>query len=285
MKELVIISGKGGTGKTSIVAGLAGVAPELVLADCDVDAADLHLILHPDVEQTTDFYSGETPHIDPDSCTSCGVCAEACRFGAISEDIRIQYEQCEGCALCSYVCPEKAITMHPRLCGQWYISATRFGPMVHASLGIGEENSGKLVTTVRQNAHTLAAERGYEWVLADGSPGIGCPVIASLTNASAVLLVAEPTVSAIHDLKRVSELTRHFQLPTLAVINKTDVNPELVEEIKTFCHSQSIPIVGSLPYDARVTQAQIQGQSISEYDPQGLGRTMHEIWAQITHNV
>jgi len=284
MKELVIISGKGGTGKTSIVAGLAAVGPKMVLADCDVDAADLHLILDPAVEQTHDFYSGELPAIDPQKCTECGVCASSCRFGAISEDIEIRLEQCEGCALCSYVCPETAISMHPRLCGQWFVSGTRFGPLVHASLGIGEENSGKLVTTVRQNAHTVAEERGYEWVVADGSPGIGCPVIASLTNASAVLLVAEPTISAIHDLKRVSELTRHFQLPTMAVINKTDVNQELVQEIREFCRAHRIPVVGALPYDPRVTKAQIQGQSVSEYDPQGLGELMRGIWNQIeTH--
>lgn len=281
MKEIVVISGKGGTGKTSVVSALAGLGPPKVLADCDVDAADLHLILEPEVEKRHEFWSGELAWIDPELCTQCGECISNCRFEAISADFEVIKEHCEGCALCSHVCPVEAISMQPRLCGEWYESKTRFGPMIHASLGIGEENSGKLVTQVRKASQEKAKEKGFEMVLVDGSPGIGCPVIASLTNANLVLLVAEPTVSAVGDLRRVYELTRHFDLQALALINKMDINPELVEEIRTFCQENSVPILGSLPYDLRVTKAQINCQSIVEYDPQGLGKKMQDIWTSL----
>lgn len=281
MKEIVVISGKGGTGKTSVVSGLAAIGPEKVLADCDVDAADLHLIMHPEILDSHTFISGEIASIDPDRCTGCGLCLEYCRFHAVSPDYRILEEHCEGCALCSHVCPEEAVTMHSRYCGDWYISRTRFGPMVHASLGIGEENSGKLVTTVRKEAHRVAEEKGYDLVLVDGSPGIGCPVIASLTNADLALLVAEPSVSALGDLERVSELTGFFGIPSRCVINKADINPELTERIEAFCRKRSIQVVGKLPYDERFTQAQIRGQTIVEYDADGLGQEMQSIWSAI----
>ncbi|MFO7800746.1 MAG: ATP-binding protein [Desulfovermiculus sp.] len=281
MKEIVVISGKGGTGKTTVTAALAGLGPEKVIADCDVDAADMHLIMNPEIQTTHDFYSGELARIDPETCTQCGECREMCRFGAISEDFQVLAEHCEGCALCSHVCPVQAVHMHERLCGQWYESTTRFGPLVHASLGIGEENSGKLVTTVRKASQSTAEEKNFELVLVDGSPGIGCPVIASLTNADVALLVGEPTVSAIGDLHRVSELTAHFGIKTLALINKVDINPELVQEIKDFCAEQKIEIVGELPYAPAFTKAQLQRQTVCEYDPQGLGATMADIWTRI----
>ena len=281
MKEIVVISGKGGTGKTTVTAALAGLGPEKVIADCDVDAADMHLVMNPKIQTTHDFYSGELASIDPETCTQCGECREMCRFGAISEDFEILTEHCEGCALCSHVCPVQAVHMHERLCGQWYESSTRFGPLVHASLGIGEENSGKLVTTVRKASQATAEEKNFELVLVDGSPGIGCPVIASLTNADVALLVGEPTVSAVGDLHRVSELTAHFGIKTLALINKVDINPELVQEIKDFCAQQKIEIVGELPYAPAFTKAQLQRQTVCEYDPQGLGATMAEIWTRI----
>jgi MinD superfamily P-loop ATPase len=241
----------------------------------------MHLIMNPDVQATHDFYSGELAEIDPEACTECGECRDKCRFGAISEDFKVLAEHCEGCALCYHVCPVQAVQMHERLCGQWYESSTRFGPLVHASLGIGEENSGKLVTTVRKASHATAEDKGYELVLVDGSPGIGCPVIASLTNADVALLVGEPTVSAVGDLQRVSELTAHFGIKTLALINKVDINPDLVQELKSFCSAKAIEIVGELPYAPAFTKAQLKGQTICEYEPQGLGQTMAGIWTRI----
>jgi len=281
MKEVVIISGKGGTGKTSIVSALAGLGPKKVLADCDVDAADLHLILKPEVRETMQFISGELPEIDRDSCIECGECLEHCKFGAISEDFRVIKENCEGCGVCSFVCPAEAARMYPRHCGEWYISDTRFGTMVHASLGIGEENSGVLVTTVRKKAGALAEEQGAELVLVDGSPGVGCPVIASLTNADAALVVAEPTVSAEHDLHRVCELTEHFGIQTMAVINKSDINENISGSIEDYCRERKIPVLGRLPYDSGFTRAQIQKQNVLEFDPNGLGKTMHGVWGNM----
>lgn len=281
MREIVIISGKGGTGKTTITASLAAIVPSRVLADCDVDAADMHLVVQPEIEATHEFYSGELPEIDYDTCIQCGTCRDYCRFSAISEDIRIMKEHCEGCGLCYQVCPEGAIQMQSRLCGYWYESRTRFGPMVHAALGTGEENSGKLVTTVRQAAHNIAERGGYQNVLIDGSPGIGCPVIASLTNASLAVIVGEPTVSAIGDLKRVCELTKFFDIPSLSIINKSDINEELVSEIEHFCREKDIPIAGKLPYDPVFTRAQLQGKTVFEHDPQGQGKLVEEIWFNI----
>lgn len=285
MKEIVVISGKGGTGKTTITASLAGIIPSQVLADCDVDAADMHLVTDPETEATHEFYSGELPEIDSEKCIQCGTCREYCRFGAINENFQIEKENCEGCALCYHVCPEEAIQMYPRLCGHWYESRTRFGPMVHAALGTGEENSGKLVTTVRKAAHNIAEQQGCETVLVDGSPGVGCPVIASLTNASLAVIVGEPTVSAIGDLKRVCELTDFFKIPSLAVINKADINRELVGEIENFCNENQIPVVGKLNYDPIFTKAQIQGKSVYEYDPYGQGEKLVQIWSRIEKNI
>ena len=281
MKEIVVISGKGGTGKTSIVSSLAALGPEKVLADCDVDAADLHLILQPQIKEKHDFISGERAYIDPELCVECGECRRKCRFGAISEDFKVLPEHCEGCAVCAFVCPVDAVEMQPRHCGYLYVSETRFGPMVHASLGIGEENSGKLVTTVRKRAGDLAREKGYDLVLVDGSPGIGCPVIASLTNADVAIIVAEPTVSAKHDMERVHKLTRHFDIPTMVILNKVDINIQISEQIKNYCHEAKIPILGSLPYDTKFTMAQIEGKSVVEFDPDGLGKEMAKIWEQI----
>lgn len=278
MKQLVVISGKGGTGKTSITAALAALAGNAVLADCDVDAADLHLLLQPEILQKEPFYSGETPTFDPVECINCGVCIEHCRFNAISDDFQPIKENCEGCGVCEYVCPTDAVTMHPRKCGMKMVSNTRYGTMVHAELGIGEENSGKLVTDVRRTSAELAEQQKADYVIVDGSPGVGCPVIASLTEADACLLVAEPTVSALHDLGRVIELLAHFKLPSLCLINKKGVNPELEKEIADFCSTKSIPIAGMLAYDKAFNEAQALGKTIVEHDPQGLGRDMETIW-------
>jgi MinD superfamily P-loop ATPase len=281
MKQLVVISGKGGTGKTSITAALAAVAENAVLADCDVDAADLHLVLDPEIDKEEAFYSGETPVFDADLCTQCGLCLDNCRFNAVSTDFQPIKENCEGCGVCEFICPSGAVSMHPRWCGVKRVSRTRFGPMVHAELGIGEENSGKLVTDVRRTSAEIAERDGAEFVIVDGSPGVGCPVIASLTGADACLLVAEPTVSAIHDLERVAELLKHFRLPSACVINKRGVNPELEECIIGFCEASGIPVVGSYPYDAAFNRAQSERMTVVEYDPEGFGLTTRNIWEEI----
>ncbi|NCC24529.1 MAG: 4Fe-4S dicluster domain-containing protein [Deltaproteobacteria bacterium] len=286
MKEIVVISGKGGTGKTSIVAGLAQFGPDKVLADCDVDAADLHLVLHPEIRETHEFWNGEEARIDPDLCTACGLCHEHCRFGAIEpgDPYRVKADHCEGCGVCAFVCPSGAAAMNLRMCGHWYRSDTRFGPMIHAALGIGQENSGKLVTTVRKAAHDLAEDKGLEMVLVDGSPGIGCPVIASLTNASAAVIVAEPTVSAFHDMRRVHELTAHFKIPAMAVLNKSDINPTMTGDMADFCEKTGIAVVGRIPYDLKFTQAQVRGLTAGEYDS-GLEALLGDIWQNILHRV
>jgi len=281
MKEVVVISGKGGTGKTSLVAGLAATGPAKVLADCDVDASDLHLVLEPEILETNQFMSGELASIDPDLCSACGLCRDHCRFRAISEDFRILQEHCQGCALCFHVCPERAVSMHERHCGEWFYSETRYGPMLHARLGIGQENSGRLVTLVRRESRKLAMEKGLEAVLCDGSPGVGCPVIASLTNADLALMVAEPSLSAFADLRRVLELARHFDIPCLAVINKADINHELTLEIESFCSENRVGLAAKLPYDPDFTRAQINGQSIVEYSPGKWGYIMQDIWKVI----
>ncbi|MDK2957727.1 MAG: hypothetical protein PWQ57_3225 [Desulfovibrionales bacterium] len=281
MKQLVIVSGKGGTGKTSVTAALAGLGPQKVLADCDVDAADLHIVLHPDIVDAQEFVSGETPVLDPEVCIQCGQCIEHCRFDAISDDFRILKEHCEGCGACAFICPEQAITMAPRTCGMQYLSKTRFGTMAHAELGVGEENSGKLVTSVRNAACSAAEKEGAELVLVDGSPGVGCPVIASLTGADACLIVTEPTKSALHDMRRILELTRRFGISSMALINKAGVYEAAEREIRDFCESQGVAVVGELSYSPVVTQAQIHGQTILERDPEGLGRTIRDVWSRI----
>ena len=277
MQEIVVISGKGGTGKTSLVSGLAATGTRQVLGDCDVDASDLHLIMDPEILQTHEFISGEQAQIDPELCTGCGLCRTYCRFQAISEDYRVMEEHCEGCALCFHVCPEAAISMHDRHCGQWFSSRTRFGPMIHASLGIGQENSGKLVSIVRRESHQMAQEKEAENVLADGAPGVGCPVIASLTNADMALLVTEPTKSAFADLRRVFDLTRHFKIPCLTGINKADLNSDITLEIERFCLEYGLGAAAKIPYDQDFTKAQIQSQSIVEYHPEKWTRPMQDI--------
>ncbi|MCF8085545.1 MAG: ATP-binding protein [Desulfohalobiaceae bacterium] len=281
MQEIVVISGKGGTGKTSVVSGLASLGPTKVLADCDVDAADLHLIMHPSVRKQNEFISGELARIDPEACTECGLCREYCRFGAIDESFRVWEQDCEGCALCSHVCPTGAIRMEPRFNGYWYVSRTRFGTMVHAALLPGAENSGKLVTTVRTEAREIAQQDGIDLILTDGSPGIGCPVIASLSRASLALIVAEPTLAAVSDLKRVQELVAYFGISAGIVLNKADINESLAQEVEAFAREKGLPVFGRIPYDGAMTRAQIEGRSITEYDPHGLGQYMHRIRDQI----
>ncbi|HOZ49790.1 MAG TPA: ATP-binding protein [Candidatus Hydrogenedentes bacterium] len=295
MKELVVISGKGGTGKTSIVASFAALAKDPVLADCDVDAADLHLVLAPDVQRREDFSGGKRAHVDSARCIACGKCQEVCRFNAISlgelgnpwidRAFRIDPIACEGCGVCAWFCPEKAIAFEPAVNGEWYVSETRHGPMVHAKLGIAEENSGKLVSLVRYEARKLAKERARDVIIIDGSPGIGCPVIASITGAHLVLVVTEPTVSGLHDLNRVADLINHFAVPGLVCINKWDLNPEMTAAIEAEALSRRLAIAGRVRYDHGVTEAQIQRQSIVEYQEDGGAQDIRAVWNAVQNRI
>jgi len=231
MKELVVISGKGGTGKTSIMAAFAALSENAVLCDADVDAADLHLLMSPDIKMCSDFKGGNTAIIGHELCTECGLCRRLCRFDAISEGYEVDHIKCEGCGVCVDLCPELIIDFPVKTCGEWFVSDTRFGPMVHARLGIAEENSGKLVTLVRQEAKKLAEKRNLDLLITDGPPGIGCPVIASIGGATALLIVTEPTVSGLHDMERVAELAAHFKVPAMLCVNKFDLNLDQTEAI------------------------------------------------------
>jgi len=291
MKEIVVISGKGGTGKTSIVASFAALASKAVLADCDVDAADLHLILKPEIFWKEKFSGGSRARILPGHCIACGKCEEICRFDAIFFDrpgngiqektFRVDPIACEGCGVCTWFCAEKAIEFAPSVNGEWYQSDTRFGPLVHACLGVAEENSGKLVTLVRKEANKIAEERKLDLVLIDGSPGIGCPVIASVTGADLAVIVTEPTLSGLHDLKRVAALTRQFGIPTLVCINKWDLNPDLTSAIEYEASESGLSIAGRVRYDNAVTRAQIEKKSIVEYQSDGIAEEIQTIWAKV----
>ncbi len=266
MKELVVISGKGGTGKTSIVAAFASLAENQVICDADVDAADLHLIMDPSVQERHIFQGGHSAVIDPDRCTRCGLCRDLCRWQAISQDLEVDPIECEGCGVCVYFCPENAIEFPVKTCGEWYRSGTRFGPMVHARLGIAEENSGKLVTLVRHEARRLAENTGSDIILTDGPPGVGCPVIASIGGASAVLIVAEPTVSGIHDMERVAQLAAHFGVPAMVCVNKFDLNLDQSQAIEKYARKNNLGLMGRIPFDPLFTGAMLRGQTIFEYN-------------------
>jgi len=288
MKEIVVISGKGGTGKTSITASFSALAAgDIVAADCDVDAADMHLLLKPDMARVEDFYSGQTARIDPQACTACGICAQVCRFGAVKVvggAYSIDPLGCEGCGYCARVCPAKAIANHPEKAGVWYSSSTRLGfTMIHAALGIGSENSGKLVTHVKRQAKAAALAQGKRYVLVDGSPGIGCPVVSSLSGADYVVLVTEPTVSGLHDLRRVYELVRKFNIPAGCIINKADINVRMTEAIREFLDAQHIDRLAELPYDETVTRAMVAGLTVVEYDNGALAETLRAAWHHVCH--
>jgi MinD superfamily P-loop ATPase len=282
MKELVVISGKGGTGKTSLLAAFATLASDKVLCDADVDAADLHLIMNPQILERHDFESGHTAIINPEKCTQCGLCRDLCRWHAISEKFVVDSITCEGCGVCYYFCPEKAIDFPVNTCGEWYISDTRFGPMAHARLGIAEENSGKLVTLIRQEGKKLAEKKNLDLILTDGPPGIGCPVIASLGGASAVLIVTEPTVSGSHDMERVAELAAFFKVPTMVCVNKYDLNTDQTQSIKNFAAAKNITVVGRIPFDPVFTKAMVQGKTIFEYDGHSdASNAVKKIWDNV----
>jgi MinD superfamily P-loop ATPase len=292
MKELVVISGKGGTGKTSIVASFAALADQPVLADCDVDAADLHLVLEPVVRRKEPFSGGSRARVVPEQCVGCGTCASVCRFDAVTRDEdesndgvkihRIDPIGCEGCGVCAWFCPEGAIEFGPAVNGAWYVSDTRFGPMAHAELGPGEENSGKLVTVVRQAAKECAREQGRDLVIVDGSPGIGCPVIASITGADLVAIVTEPTLSGLHDLERVAGLARHFGIEAAVCINKSDLNAEVATEIEARSGRMGLRVLGKVRYDRAFTAAQVQRKSLVEHAQNGAAGDVRELWERIT---
>jgi MinD superfamily P-loop ATPase len=286
MKELVVISGKGGSGKTSILAAFASLAKNKVLCDADVDAADLHLIMDPRIRERHDFDSGHTAIIIPDKCNQCGRCRDLCRWNAISEDFVVDPIDCEGCGVCHYFCPEEAIDFPLNTCGQWFISDTRLGPMAHASLGIAEENSGKLVTLIRQQGKKLAEEKNLDLLLTDGPPGIGCPVIASLGGATAVLIVTEPTVSGRHDMERVAELAAFFKVPAMVCVNKFDLNSDQGQGIEDFARERGIRVMGRIPFDPVFTKAMVQGKTIFEYDRHSWGaEAVKKIWQDLAQGL
>ncbi len=291
MKELVVISGKGGSGKTSVVASLAALAGRCVLVDCDVDAADLHLIFEPKIIRRENFTGGSKARIKPGHCTACGKCEELCRFdaiyldgpgnGSVSRTYRVETTACEGCGVCVDYCDHNAIEFAPAVCGQWFISETRCGPMVHAKLGIAADNSGKLVTQVRRAAQEVAAKQGTELILCDGSPGIGCPVIASLTGASLALFVVEPTVSGIHDFRRVAQLAARLDVPGLVVVNKADLNMDVTGEIEAMASQHGIVAVGRIPYDNDVTRAQIARKALVGMSDGPAAEAMRVVWGEV----
>lgn len=280
MKEVVVLSGKGGTGKTSIVGSLAVLAQRKVLADCDVDAADLHLLLSPVLKQETEFWSGQLAQIDQDRCTQCGLCQELCHFNAI-RNYRIDPVFCEGCGFCSHICPVEAITLKENLSGHWFISETRYGPLVHARLGIAQENSGKLVAQVRRQARQIAEEHNLDCIISDGPPGIGCPVISSLSGASLALLVTEPSISGIHDMERVLGVCRHFSIPAIICINKYDINEENTQKIESYCLNQGIQMASRIPFDRVVTEALVQGVPVIEYSDGKVSHEIEKLWHDI----
>ncbi|MBM4043830.1 MAG: 4Fe-4S dicluster domain-containing protein [Planctomycetes bacterium] len=290
MKEMLVISGKGGTGKTSLVASFAALANGKVLADCDVDAADLHLVLEPTVMRRETFTGGKKARILPAQCTACGKCQELCAFDAVRVDVnkdtgqthRIDPFSCEGCGLCVRFCPGQAIEFKDAASGEWFISRTRFGPMVHARLAPAAENSGKLVTVVRNHAREVAEKEGLGLILVDGAPGIGCPVIASLSGVDLALIVTEPTLSAFHDFERVRRLTRHFEVQTLVCINKHDLNPELTEEIERRARASGTRVAGLIRYDRAVTQAQIVKKSVPEFTDGPVTEDIRAVWEVVS---
>ncbi|MDD4956817.1 MAG: ATP-binding protein [Candidatus Omnitrophica bacterium] len=282
MKQVVVISGKGGTGKTVITASFAAIARSKVMVDCDVDAADLHLLLDPATRQNGMFKSGKTAEINPEKCVKCGLCRGICRFRAVTADFKVDPISCEGCAFCSFICPEKAIEMKENVTGEWFVSDTRFGPMVHARLGIAEENSGKLVSLVKGKAKEIAEKDGHEWVIVDGSPGIGCPVIASLSGANAAIVVTEPTLSGLHDAKRVVAMARHFNVPVMFIINKYDLNERMADDIRAYCCGEKIDVIARIGFDEDVVKAMVEGKTIIEYAENVTTRAIREAWEAVT---
>jgi len=286
MNELVILSGKGGTGKTTVAAALAHLAAQearLVLADADVDAANLELVVGAAVEARHEFYGGKEAIVDPSLCTACGRCAEVCRFGAIipGETYAVDDVLCEGCAVCFYECPAEAIRMQEALDGYWLLSRSRYGPLVHGTLRAGRENSGKLVALVKEKARGLVEQTGADLLLVDGPPGIGCAVIASLSGAGLALAVTEPTVAGFHDLERIVGVARHFQVPMLVCLNKADLSPAQAAEVERYCAAEGIELLARIPYDPDVTRAMVLGRPITADGRGPAAEALRGLWAQL----
>ena len=283
MRQITVLSGKGGTGKTTITASFAVLAKKAVVADCDVDAPDLHMLLHPEIIETQEFKGSKLAVIDEARCIKCGLCREKCKFNAITENFAIDSFSCEGCGVCAIVCPTNAITLTERVSGHAYISKTKYGFMAHAMLSPSEANSGKLVTLVRQNAKILAEKENCNFIIVDGPPGIGCPVIASVTGVDAGLVVTEPTMSGIHDLKRALQLLKHFNVQPFVCVNTYDINKDNAEKIESFCKENGIDVIGKIPFNPIVTEAMVNGKTIIEYSPRSaVAKEIEGIWEKLS---
>lgn len=283
MKQITVLSGKGGTGKTTITAAFAVLAKKAVLADCDVDAPDLHMLLHPEIIETREFRGSKIAVIEETKCVKCGLCREKCRFDAITQNLTVDPFSCEGCGVCTIVCPVNAITLTERISGYAYISKIKYGFMAHALLNPGEANSGKLVTLVRQNAKLLAEKEENNLIIIDGPPGIGCPVIASVTGVDAGLVITEPTMSGIHDLKRAIQLLRHFNVKPFVCVNMYDVNKDNSNKIFRFCEENGIEVVDKIPFNPVVTEAMVNGKTIVDYSPKcDVAREISAIWSKLS---
>lgn len=290
MKEITILSGKGGAGKTTVTAALASVAKNTVFCDNDVDAADLHLIFNPEIKESYTFGSGSKAIINTEVCTNCGLCYEYCRFDAIHlndvEQYKVNHFQCEGCRLCERVCPTESITMIENNNNYWYVSETRFGTLVHAKMGPGEENSGKLVTEVRRKAKEIAVRLKADFIINDGPPGIGCSAIASVTGTDLVLLVIEPTLSGLHDASRLVELSETFKIPIQAVINKFDINTEITGKVEKYLSEKQIPLAGKIAFEPKIVESMVAEKTIVEFAPdEKISKEFFSIWNKIAVNL